>query len=353
MDFLSEKAKELIPYVPGEQPKDGEYIKLNTNENPYAPSIKVKRAIKDSMLDRLRLYPDPESSTLRETYANILGLEADNIFVGNGSDEVLATAFQAFYMGKDNVLMPNITYSFYPVYCNLYNITAKEIPLKEDYTIDINDYLVDNNGIVIANPNASTSIALSKDEIETIVKNNPKSVVLIDEAYVDFGGESVELLVKQYNNLLVVKTLSKSYSLAGLRVGFAIGNKDLIDGMNRVKDSFNSYPIDMLAQIGATEALKDTKYLNETRNVIISTREETVKALIELGFTVLDSKTNFLFIIHKDKKAEDIFKYLRENKILVRYFKKPRLDNGLRVTIGTNEEMKKFVEIVTKFVKGG
>lgn len=351
MNFLSEKANELIPYVPGEQPKDGEYIKLNTNENPYFPSVDVIRAIKNTNFDRLRLYPDPESSKLRETYAQILGLEVDNIFVGNGSDEVLATAFQTFYMGKDNVLMPNITYSFYPVYCNLYNITAKEIPLKEDYTIDINDYLVKNNGIVIANPNAPTSIALSKNEIETIVKNNPNSVVLVDEAYVDFGGESVVSLVNEYNNLLVVETLSKSYSLAGLRVGFAIGNKELIDGMNRVKNSFNSYPIDMLAQIGATEALKDTKYLNETRNMIISTRQETTKALKELGFTVLDSKTNFLFIIHKEKKAEEIFDFLRENKILVRYFKKPRLDNGLRVTIGTDGEMKKFIEIITKFVK--
>lgn len=351
MNFLSEKANELIPYVPGEQPKDGEYIKLNTNENPYSPSIKVINAIKGADLHRLRLYPDPESSNLRATYAGIIGLDPDNIFVGNGSDEVLATAFQAFYMGKNNVIMPNITYSFYPVYCNLYSITAKEIPLKEDYTIDINDYMSENNGIVIANPNAPTSIALSKDEIETIVKGSPNSVVLIDEAYVDFGGESVVSLVNKYDNLLVVKTLSKSYSLAGIRVGFAIGNKNLIDGMNRVKNSFNSYPIDMLAQIVATEAIQDTKYLNETRNMIIATREKITKKLRELEFTVLDSKTNFLFIIHKEKKAEDIFKFLRENKILVRYFKKPRLDNGLRVTIGTDEEMNKFIEVITKLVK--
>lgn len=351
MNFLSEKANELTPYVPGQQPKNGKYIKLNTNENPYPPSIKVIEAIKNANLDKLRLYPDPESTSLRETYAKLLGLEKENIFVGNGSDEVLATAFQSFYMGKNNILMPDITYSFYPVYCNLYNIAAKEVPLKEDYKIDINDYLMKNNGIVIANPNAPTGIALSKEEIETIIKNSPNSVILIDEAYVDFGGETVIPLVKKYNNLIVVRTLSKSYSLAGLRVGFGIGNKELVDGMNRVKNSFNSYPVDMLAQICSNEAINDTKYLNKTRNMIIATREETAKRLKEIGFTVLDSKTNFLFIIHKEKKAEDIFKYLKENRILVRYFKKPRLDNGIRVTIGTKEEMETFVEKIKEFVK--
>jgi len=346
MSFFSNKVEGLEPYVPGEQPKDGEYIKLNTNENPYSPSIKVIEAIKKVNFEKLRLYPDSECMELRETYAKLLGVAANNIFVGNGSDEVLATAFQTFYMGKDNVLMPDITYSFYPVYCNLYNITANEIPLKKDYTIDINNYLIENNGIVIANPNAPTGIALSKDETETIVKNNPNSVVLIDEAYADFGEETVLPLINKYNNLIVVRTLSKSYSLAGLRVGFAIGNKELINGMNRVKDSFNSYPIDMLAQIGAIEAIKDVDYLNEKIDIIISTREKTKKALIELGFTVLNSKTNFLFITHKEKQAEDIFKYLKENKILVRYFKKPRLDNWIRVTIGTNEEMGKFIGII-------
>jgi len=351
MNFLTKKAKELIPYIPGEQPKDGKYIKLNTNENPYPPSPKAINSIKSANFDNLRLYPDPESTNLRKEYAQLLGLQSDNIFVGNGSDEVLATAFQAFYMGKTNILMPNITYSFYPVYCSLYNIKAKEIPLKEDYTIDINDYLVPNNGIVIANPNAPTSIALTKDEIETIVKYNPNNVVLIDEAYIDFGGESVVYLVNKYNNLLVVKTLSKSYSLAGIRVGFAIGNKELIAGMNRVKNSFNSYPIDILAQIGAIEAIQDTEYFNITRNMIIATRETVAEKLKELGFTVLNSKTNFLFITHKEKNAEDIFKFLKENKILVRYFKKPRLDNGLRVTIGTDKEMNKFIEIMNKFVK--
>ena len=218
MNFFSDTANKILPYIPGEQPKNGEYIKLNTNENPYSPSNKVKEAIKNVDFDNLRLYPDPESSKLRETYAQILGINPENIFVGNGSDEVLATAFQTFFMGKDNILMPDITYSFYPVYCNLYNVKPKEIPLTKDYTINIKDYMIKNNGIIIANPNAPTSIALSKDAIEEIIKNNLNSVVIIDEAYVDFGGETVVSLINKYNNLLVVKTLSKSYSLAGLRV---------------------------------------------------------------------------------------------------------------------------------------
>lgn len=352
MNFLSKKASKLTPYVPGEQPKEGGYIKLNTNENPYPPSPLVISKIKNADLERLRLYPDPECTLLREIYAKSLGLEANNIFVGNGSDEVLATAFQTFFMDKENILMPDISYSFYPVYCNLYDVTATIVPLKEDYSINAQDYLVENSGLVIANPNAPTSIALTLKDIEKIVKYNSDRVVLIDEAYVDFGGESVVSLVNKYNNLLVVKTLSKSYSLAGLRVGFAIGNKELIDGMNRVKDSFNSYPIDIIAQLAAKEAIEDIEYFNKTRNMIISTKERVSKELVNLGFNVLDSKANFLFIQHKEKYAEDIFNYLRENKILVRYFKKPRLDNRLRVTIGTDEQMDKFISCISKLVLG-
>lgn len=346
MNLLSDKANKIVPYVPGEQPKEGKFIKLNTNENPYSPSENVKNAIKNMNYDLLRLYPDPESSELREEYAKMFGLKAENIFVGNGSDEVLATAFQTFFMDKDNVLIPDITYSFYPVYCDLYNVNARIIPLKDDYKIDINDYLIENNGIVITNPNAPTGISLKKEEIEIILKNNPRSVVLIDEAYMDFGEESVVSLVNEYENLLVTRTLSKSYSLAGLRIGFAIGNKDLIEGMNRIKNSFNSYPIDRIAQIAAIEAIKDVEYFNETKSMIIATRERIACELEKLGFIVLDSKTNFLFIRHKEKKAEEIFKILKENKILVRYFKKPRLDNGLRVTIGTDKEMDEFIKIL-------
>ena len=256
MNFFSEKANKILPYVPGEQPKDGEYIKLNTNENPYPPSDKVKEAIKNINFDKLKLYPEPECIELRKEYAKTLGINIENIFVGNGSDEVLATAFQTFFMEKDNILMPDISYSFYPVYSSLYNVNVKQVPLKEDFSIDIQDYMIENNGIIIANPNAPTSLALSKTEIEEIVKNNQDRVVIIDEAYVDFGGESVVSLIGKYKNLLVIKTLSKSYSLAGLRVGFAIGDKELIDGMNKIKNSFNSYPIDMIAQIRCNRSSK-------------------------------------------------------------------------------------------------
>ena len=348
MNYYSKKVENLTPYVPGEQPKEDGYIKLNTNENPYPPTPKVVKAMQEYDFDKLRLYPDPECTVLRENIAKMYNLEKENIFIGNGSDEVLATAFQAFFMDKENVLMPEITYSFYPVYCNLYNIKNVEIPLKEDYTINIEDYMIKNNGIVIANPNAPTGLALSKNEIEKIVKNNKDSVVLIDEAYVDFGAESCISLVKQYENLLIVRTFSKSYSLAGIRVGFAIGSSNLIDGMNRVKNSFNSYPVDRIAQIVATEAIKDSEYFNNTRNKIISTRERIKRELIDLGFNVLDSKTNFLFISNPKKNAEEIFLKLRENKILVRYFKKEKIDNFLRVTIGTDEEMDKFIEILKK-----
>ncbi len=351
MSFFSKKADEILPYVPGEQPKDGVYIKLNTNENAYQPSPKVKEALNNLDVSKLRLYPDPESTKLRETMAEVLGVNKENIFVGNGSDEVLAIAFQTFFMEKDNILMPDISYSFYLVYSDMYNVKAKTVPLNDNFTININDYLVPNNGIIIANPNAPTSISLSRDEIETIVKNNPKSVVIIDEAYVDFGGETVVSLINKYNNLLVIRTLSKSYSLAGLRVGFAIGNEELIKGMNKIKDSFNSYPIDFVAQTLAIEAIKDIEYFDKTRNMIIDTKQRTKEQLEKIGFTVLDSKTNFLFIMHKNKKAEDIFNYLRENKVLVRFFNKPKTDNWLRVTIGTDEQMDRFIKIIKDFVE--
>lgn len=346
MNFFSKKANEILPYVPGEQPKEGEYIKLNTNENAYPPSPKVKEALNNLDVSKLKLYPDSESTILRETMAKNLGVNKENIFVGNGSDEVLAIAFQTFFMEKDNILMPDISYSFYPVYSDMYNVKAKIVPLKDDFTIDINDYIVPNNGIIIANPNAPTSISLSRDEIEVIVKNNTNSVVIIDEAYVDFGGETAVSLINQYNNLLVIRTLSKSYSLAGLRVGFAIGNKELINGMNKIKNSFNSYPIDFVAQTLAIEAIKDVEYFDKTRNMIIDTKQRIRRQLENIGFTVLDSKTNFLFIMHKDKKAEDIFNDLRKNKVLVRFFNKPKINNWLRVTIGTDEQMDRFIKII-------
>jgi len=351
MGFYSEKVEELTPYIPGEQPKDGEYIKLNTNENPYSPSSKVKKAIQNFNFEKLKLYPDFECMSLRKTFAESVGVSSENVFVGNGSDEVLAIAFQAFFMNKENVLMPDISYSFYPVYCKMYNVKANEVPLKKDYRINIADYLIDNNGIVIANPNAPTSLALSRGEIEEILKNNLDRVVLIDEAYVDFGAESCIPLLSKYDNLLIVRTLSKSYSLAGMRIGFGVGSKKLIDGMNRIKDSFNSYPIDSLAQVVAKAAIEDKLYFEETINKIINTRSRVIARLRSLGFEVLESKTNFLFISHPKKSAEELFKRLKENKILVRYFKKPRLDSFLRVTIGTDEQMDELIKVIKEEVK--
>ena len=351
MGFYSEKVEELTPYIPGEQPKDGEYIKLNTNENPYSPSSKVKKAIQNFNFEKLKLYPDFECMSLRKTFAESVGVSSENVFVGNGSDEVLAIAFQAFFMNKENVLMPDISYSFYPVYCKMYNVKANEVPLKKDYRINIADYLIDNNGIVIANPNAPTSLALSRGEIEEILKNNLDRVVLIDEAYVDFGAESCIPLLSKYDNLLIVRTLSKSYSLAGMRIGFGVGSKKLIDGMNRIKDSFNSYPIDSLAQVAAKAAIEDKLYFEETINKIINTRSRVIARLRSLGFEVLESKTNFLFISHPKKSAEELFKRLKENKILVRYFKKPRLDSFLRVTIGTDEQMDELIKVIKEEVK--
>ena len=344
MSLFSKKADDILPYVPGEQPKNGEFIKLNTNENPYAPSKKALDMLKKINLSQLKLYPDPESTNLRITYSKILDVSPENVFVGNGSDEVLATAFQTFFMDKENILMPDISYSFYPVYSDLYDIKVKKIPLKDNFSINIEDYMIENNGIVIANPNAPTSLALSKNEIIKLLEINRDSVVLIDEAYVDFGGESVVDLIKKYSNLLVVKTLSKSYSLAGLRVGFAIGESELIAGMNKIKNSFNSYPIDMLAQIIAEEAIKDMETLKDNTNKIIKTRTWVTKELRLLGFNVLDSKTNFLFVSHNKKTAKELFDKLKENKILVRFFNKERIDNRLRITIGTDEEMKIFIE---------
>lgn len=349
-NFLSDKAQRLIPYVPGEQPRDGVYIKLNTNENPYPPSPRVIEAIREAAGEQLRLYPDPECGALRKVYADYLGLLPENIFVGNGSDEVLAIAFQSFYADKDLVQMPDISYSFYPVYCSLYHVKAKCISLKEDFSIDYNAYLEPNNGVVLANPNAPTSIALPLEAVEEIVKANPQSVVLIDEAYADFGTESAVELVSRYSNLLVVTTLSKSRSLAGLRVGFAVGSKELICGMETVKNSFNSYPVDLLAQKGAAAAISDRAYFEKTRKQIIQTREWTAAELTHMGFQVLPSSTNFLFVSPGRMEAKDLFLALRQHKILVRYFDKPRIHQYLRISIGTQEEMRQLIEAVQEIM---
>ena len=350
-NFLSEKARRLVPYVAGLQPKETGWIKLNTNENPYPPSPEVAQALNHALFGAdiagLRLYPDGSSGVLREAVARNFGVGYENVFCGNGSDEVLALAYQAFFSGKENVLAPDVSYAFYSVWSLMYDVGVKIIPLRDDFTINSDDYR-HGNGVAIANPNAPTGVALGAAEIEKIARNNPGGVVVVDEAYMDFADvESAISLTKRYDNLLVVRTFSKSHSLAGLRVGYAIGNRALIDVLHRMKDSFNSYPLDTLAQIGAAAAIADRNYWEETRKRIIATRRETTKRLRELGYRTLDSQANFLFM--EAKEAKKLYEHLFNNKILVRYWDKPRISCYLRVTVGTDSEMEAFIECVKRF----
>lgn len=350
--FLSNKAKSIEPYTPGEQPKDKNYIKLNTNESPYPPSPNVKKALIESNFDDLRLYPDPNVSDLKKEIAELYNVNTNNIFIGNGSDEILAFSFMAFFNKGDKVYYPNITYSFYSVYSSLFDLNEVKIPLKDDFSIDINNYKNLDAGIFIANPNAPTGLMLTLSQIEEIIINNRNNIVIVDEAYIDFAEtESAYKLVNKYDNLLVIQTFSKSRSLAGIRLGFAIGNENLIQGLKNIKYSFNSYTINRLSIIAGIEAIKDKDYFKDTVNKVITTREKTKIKLKELGFNVLDSKSNFIFISHKNVFAEDIYVKLRENGILVRYFKTDLINNYIRVTIGTDEEMNIFVEKIENIIK--
>ena len=354
--FWNDKIKEIEPYVPGEQPKDKKYIKLNTNENPYSPSEKVIEKIKSMNLEDLKLYPDPDVSELRKVIAEYFSKKIDEritkeqIFVGNGSDEVLALIFMTFFNKGDKVYYPDITYSFYPVYADLFDLKEVRIPLNENFEIEIEKYFGLDGHIVITNPNAPTSIALKLEEVEEIVKKNPNQLVVVDEAYIDFGAESAVKLVNKYDNVLVVQTFSKSRSFAGMRLGYAIGSENIIEGLNRLKFSFNSYTIDRISIEAGIESFKDDDYFIKINAKIIETREKTVKKLKELGFKVLNSSANFIFISHNKVFAGDLYKQLKDNGILVRYFAKDRIDNYLRVTIGTDEEMDTFVEKLEKLL---
>lgn len=348
--FLSDKANSVVPYVQGEQPKDKKYIKLNTNESPYPPSKNVKKIITESNFDDLRLYPDPDISDLKNEIAKKYKIETENIFIGNGSDEILAFSFMAFFNRGDKIYYPNITYSFYSVYSDLFDLNEKKIPLKEDFSINVNDYKNSDSGIVIANPNAPTGILLKLNDVEDIIKTNPNNIVIIDEAYIDFGGESAMKLINKYDNLLVIQTFSKSRSLAGMRLGFSFGNKELIRGLKNIKFSFNSYTINRLSILAGIEAFKDEEYFKESISKIINTREKTKEELKELGFKVLDSKSNFLFMSHNKIFAEDIYLKLKANGILVRYFKQDIINNFIRATIGTDEEMIIFINALKKIV---
>lgn len=342
--FWSPFVSSLQPYVPGEQPKLADLVKLNTNENPYGPSPKALAAIRAAADDSLRLYPDPTALALRETIARCYGLAgAEQVFVGNGSDEVLAHAFCAFFQHARPILFPDVTYSFYPVYCQLYGIAYRAIPLDEDFAIRIDDYFQDNGGIVFANPNAPTGRALPLREIERLLAGNPDSVVLIDEAYVDFGAESAVPLIARYPNLLVVQTLSKSRALAGLRVGFALGHPDLIEALTRVKDSFNSYPLGRLALAGAAAAIEDREWFETTRQAVIAGREKLAEELAALGFEVLPSQANFVFARHPRHDAGELAARLRERRIIVRHFRAPRIEQFLRITIGNDAHCARLV----------
>ncbi len=349
--YWSDIVSRLTPYTPGEQPKDKILLKLNTNENPYSPSTKVLDAIKLSVKESLRLYPDPESDDLKETISNYYNLSKANIFVGNGSDEILAFIFQALLKKEDPVLFPDITYSFYPAYCSLYDIKYKRIPLNKELNINLEDYLINNGGIIFPNPNAPTGIPKKLVDIENLLKLNQGSVVVVDEAYVDFGTESAVKLVNQYKNLVITQSFSKSRSLAGIRLGCAFANEDLIEALNRVKNSFNSYPIDRLAQVAGIEAIKDENHFNLTRVKIIEARTFLEKELFLMDFEVLPSGANFIFTKHKLKDAIIIFKKLRESGVVVRHFDQPeRISQYLRITIGTIEDMQKLISILKAII---
>ena len=336
--YWSDFVHQLVPYVPGEQPKIDNLVKLNTNENPYGPSPKVLEAVRAAAGEALRRYPDPTSAQVAEAAARFAGVERDQVFVGNGSDEVLAHTFHALLKHDKPVLFPDISYSFYPVYAGLYQLQFQAVPVNARLEIQIDDYLRDNGGIVLANPNAPTGIALSRAEIERLLQRNPDSVVLIDEAYVDFGAESVVGLGARYPQLLVVQTLSKARSLAGLRVGFAFGQRPLIEALTRVKDSFNSYPLDRLASAGAVAALEDVPYFEDTRARVIASREALRGQLTQLGFSVLPSQANLLFARHPSFGGAALAQALRERAVLVRHFRAPRIDEYLRITVGLPEE---------------
>ena len=345
--FWSDPVAGLAPYTPGEQPKVANLLKLNTNEHPYGPSPKVIEAIRAAADDRLRLYPDPESTALRDSIARLNGIGPGQVFVGNGSDEVLAHVFHGLFLHGDRpLLMPDISYSFYPTYCNLYKVPYKVVPLADDYSIRVGDYTAAHQvapaGIIFANPNAPTGTALPLSDIRAIAAANPDTPVVIDEAYVDFGADSAVSLLARHENLVVIQTLSKSRSLAGIRVGFAMAGEAIVEGLMRVKNSFNSYPLDRLAQAAAQAAMDDTAYFESTRRKVMDAREHLVGGLAGLGMQVLPSQANFIFARHPDMAGADLYVALRKRGILVRHFAQPRIDQFLRITVGTESDCERL-----------
>lgn len=342
--------RDIEPYVPGEQSKDKDIVKINANENPYPPSPKAIAALKNFNTDALRFYPQADATKLKEALAKYYGVKTENVFVGNGSDDVIALCFQAFFNSELPIVYPDITYSFYPVWCRLLGIAYKTYPLDENFRINVEDYKEKNGGVVIPNPNAPTSIGENLDFVKQLLDYNQDCVVMIDEAYVDFGGVSSIPLIHEYENLLITGTFSKSRSLAGMRIGFAIGSKTLISTLEAVKNSYNSYTVDSLSIEMGTASVEDDAYFKETIQKVIATRERVTKELKELGFEVLDSSANFIMATHKDIDIKEMFKYLKTKKVFIRYFDLPRINKYTRISIGTDKEMDIFLKEVKNYI---
>lgn len=351
MSNWEEYVRKVLPYVPGEQPQGTHMIKLNTNENPYPPAPGVARALREFDTDRLRLYPDPTGKALVDAIAENYGLNPEQVFAGVGSDDVLAMIFMTFFNSKTPILFPDITYSFYDVWADMLRIPYEQKALDENFRIRKEDYYGENGGIIFPNPNAPTGVLMELSEIEDIIAHNRDVIVVVDEAYIDFGGQSALPLIDRYDNLLVVQTFSKSRSMAGMRIGYAMGNKTLIRYINDVKYSFNSYTMNQTALALGVEAIRDREYFEETREKIIATREWTKQALRELGFSFEDSMSNFIFATHTSVHAKELFEALRKENIYVRHFSQKRIDNYLRISIGTMEEMKALVTVLKRLIE--
>ena len=352
MNLWEKNIRQVTPYTPGEQPIGDNIIKLNTNECPYSPAPAVEKAIKEIDADRFRLYPDPDATALVDELAQYYGVNSNQVFVGVGSDDVIGMAFLTFFNSDKPVLFPDITYSFYDVWADLFQIKYETIPLNERFEIEKQDYFKENGGVIFPNPNAPTAVALPLADIEEIIRNNQDVVVIVDEAYVDFGGESALPLINKYQNLLVVRTFSKSRAMAGMRIGYAFGNEKLIAAMKAVKFSYNSYTMNQTSICAGVASVKDDEYFKNIVGKIVKTREQAKERLAELGFTFTDSKANFLFATHKSVPAEKIFEELKARNIYVRYFNKPRINNYLRITIGTNEEMEELYKALEEIIAG-
>lgn len=349
-EFWSARIRDAVPYVPGEQPRDRKFIKLNTNENPYPPSPMALQAMRDAVDGDLRLYPDPGCSALRAAAAECWGVKAEQVFCGNGSDEILAFCFQAFFDSDRDVVFPKVTYSFYPVYTDYFGLKRREVPMNPDLSDPVELLCGGNGGVVLANPNAPTGIGVGLDVVEKLLRANPDVVVVVDEAYVDFGTESAAVLIDRYPNLVVVQTLSKSRSLAGLRVGFALAQENLIQALCCVRDSINSYTLDRVAQAGAAAALRDREYFDRTRHMVMETRAWTDAQLKKLGFQTCPSQANFIFARHPERAGKEIFADLRREGILVRRWDIPEIQDWLRISIGTDEDMAAMIEALKRII---